>query len=127
MVDLLAFAPLAGMDLGRRTPKPTSIAGDQLEASATLWSSIDGKMKIGVWECTPGRFTATRETNSETCYIIEGRVSLHAEDGATRDVGAGEMLVLPRGWRGEWTIHETTRKLYVLHSDEDCSSPAINS
>ena len=26
----------------------------------------------------------------------------------------GEMLVLPIGWKGEWTIHETTRKLYFI-------------
>ncbi|RVA73946.1 cupin, partial [Mesorhizobium sp. M7A.F.Ca.US.006.04.2.1] len=25
------------------------------------------------------------------------------------------MLVLPKGWKGEWTIHEKTRKLYILH------------
>jgi hypothetical protein len=114
---LLTFAPLACLDLGTPKPKPTSIAGSQLEASATLWSSADGAMKIGVWECTPGRFTASRETNSETCYMLMGRVSLHGPDGKAKEVGAGEMLVLPKGWRGEWTIHETTRKLYILHSD----------
>ena len=26
----------------------------------------------------------------------------------------GEMFVLPRGWRGEWTIHEQTRKIYTM-------------
>jgi uncharacterized cupin superfamily protein len=25
------------------------------------------------------------------------------------------VLVLPKGWKGEWTIHEPTRKLYILH------------
>ena len=26
-------------------------------------------------------------------------------------------LVLPKGWRGEWELHATTRKLYVMHHD----------
>ncbi|WP_225340144.1 cupin domain-containing protein [Agrobacterium tomkonis] len=72
-------------------------------------------MEVGVWECTPGRFKAARETNSEICHIVSGRVSLHNSDGTSRDVGPGEMLVLPIGWRREWTIHEKTRKLYILH------------
>ena len=38
---------------------------------------------------------------------------------AARDVGPGELLVLPIGWRGEWTIHSTTRKLYVVHLHKD--------
>jgi len=25
--------------------------------------------------------------------------------------------VLPKGWRGEWELHTTTRKLYVMHHD----------
>ncbi len=78
-------------------------------------------MKIGVWECTPGRFSADRSAASETCHLIAGRVTLHGLDGSSRDVSAGGMLVLPRGWRGEWTIHETTRKLYVLHADGEPS------
>lgn len=117
MIDFLTFGALASIDLGSPAPKPTSVQGDQVEASRTLWTSADGTMQIGVWECTPGRFTAARENNSETCYILSGRVSLHGSDGSSRDVGPGEMLVLPKGWRGEWTIHATTRKLYVLHSE----------
>ncbi|SJM28197.1 conserved hypothetical protein [Mesorhizobium delmotii] len=42
-------------------------------------------------------------------------MTLHGPDGAAKDVGPGELLVLPLGWEGEWTIHEKTRKLYILH------------
>lgn len=117
MIDFLTFSSLAAIDLGKPSPKPTSIAGDQMEASVQLWASSDGLLKIGVWECTPGRFTASRETTSETCHIIAGHLSLHGPDGQTQELGAGQMLVLPKGWRGEWTIHETVRKLYILHAD----------
>lgn len=115
MIDFQTFAHLSSIDLGEAAAKPTSITGDQYEASHTLWSSDDGLVEVGVWECTPGRFTAARETNSEICHIVSGRVSLHNSDGTSKDVGPGEVLVLPIGWSGEWTIHETTRKLYILH------------
>jgi uncharacterized cupin superfamily protein len=115
MIDFQTFAHLANIDLGEPEPKPTSISGDQVEAAKSLWTSPDGGVEVGVWECTPGRFTASRETSSEICHIVSGRVSLHEKDGRSRDVGPGELLVLPVGWSGEWTIHEKTRKLYIMH------------
>ena len=89
MIAAQTFAHLAGLDLGQRKPKPTSVAGNQMEAAVTLWTSPDGLAEAGVWECTPGRFTANRETNSEICHIVSGRVTLHDPDGRTRDVGPG--------------------------------------
>ena len=117
MIDFLTTSNLAGLDLGEPARKSTSIACEQWEAAKELWHSADRSLKIGVWECTPGRFSADRALASETCHLIRGRVTLHAMDGTSRDLAAGDMLVLPRGWRGEWTIHETTRKLYMLHAD----------
>jgi uncharacterized protein len=114
MNPFLTFSHLANIDLGAPSPKPTSIEGDQVEAAVTLWTSPDGSLEVGVWECTPGRFTANREGNSEVCHIVCGQVSLHDADGRTHDVGPGELLVLPIGWKGEWTIHEKTRKLYLM-------------
>lgn len=115
MIAFENFAHLANIDLGTPSPKPTSIEGDQVEAAATLWTSPDGSLEVGVWECSPGRFTANREANSEVCHFVYGRVSLHDADGRTREIGPGELLVLPKGWIGEWTIHEKTRKLYFFH------------
>lgn len=114
MIPFQTFAHLADIDLGAAQPKPTSIEGNQVEAVKTLWKSPDGLAEAGVWECTAGRFTANRETNSEICHIVHGRVTLHDVDGRSQDVGPGEMLVLPIGWRGEWTLHEKTRKLYFI-------------
>lgn len=91
------------------TLQPSPPASDQLETANTLWTSDDGKIEVGVWECLQGRFTARRDANSEICHIVSGRVTLHGPGGAAKDVGPGEFL--PLGWEGEWTIHEKTRKL----------------
>lgn len=115
MIDLETFKHLAGIDLGAPAAKPTSVEGDQQEAAKTLWVSADGSVEVGIWECTPGRFTADRSNSSELCHIISGLAEMRTLDGEVREVKAGDLLVLPQGWRGEWRLHETTRKLYVMH------------
>ncbi len=115
MIDLKTFENLAGVDVGEFALKPTSLTEGQKEASVDLWTSADGYTHIGVWECTPGRFTADRSAGGEYCHIISGRASLSNADGSgTREVGPGDLLVLPRGWTGEWVILEHIRKLYVI-------------
>lgn len=101
--------------LGPFAAKPTALLPGQEEASAVLWRSADGRTVIGVWECTPGRFTADRTKTGEYCYILSGRASLINADGTGRgEVSAGDLLVLPQGWKGEWDIHERVRKFFVM-------------
>ncbi|GIK98675.1 MAG: cupin [Alphaproteobacteria bacterium] len=117
--DLLTFDRLAQMFLGEAAPKPTALTEGQREASRTLWASKDGLMEIGVWECTPGRFTADREAAAEFCHFLEGRIEMCHADGTKKILGPGDALMLPRGWKGEWNILEPTRKIYVIHRDGD--------
>ncbi|MFD0860449.1 cupin domain-containing protein [Roseovarius aquimarinus] len=115
MVSLDTFKDLAGIEMGPFKPKPTTLTEGQEESARNLWSSPDGLTNIGVWECTPGRFTADRTSAGEYCHIISGRATVRNEDGSTpRDIGPGDLLVLPQGWKGEWEIHEHMRKLYVI-------------
>jgi uncharacterized protein len=115
MISLSTFDNLAGVDVGSFADKPTSLTPEQKEASTNLWTSDDGLTKIGVWECTPGRFMADRSASAEYCHILSGSATVSNEDGGLRrTVKAGDLLVLPIGWKGEWTIHEQMRKLYLI-------------
>jgi uncharacterized cupin superfamily protein len=114
MIDLSCFTGLATMDLGPFAPKPTSIHGDQVEASVTLATTADGGTEIGVWECTEGRFTADRAKSSEFCHFIAGQVEMTHADGRKQMLGAGDAINLPLGWRGEWRVIQRVRKLYVI-------------
>ncbi|QPC91082.1 cupin domain-containing protein [Mesorhizobium sp. INR15] len=116
LIDLSTFQDLAKTDIGTFSPKPTSIEGNQVEAVRALFQSQDGTLEIGIWECTPGLFTADRSDSSEICHIISGRVEMRRADGETRELGPGDLLVLPLGWKGEWRIRETTRKLYMIQT-----------
>ena len=115
MINLSAFADLAGVDVGAFSPKPTSLTQGQMEASVDLWGSDDGLTSIGVWECTPGRFTADRSASSEYCHIISGSATVsNVDGGSSRKIKGGDLLVLPIGWKGDWVIHSHMRKLYVI-------------
>ena len=112
MIDFSGYLGLAGMDLGPLAAKPTSFMGDQREASVTL--ATHDKVEIGVWECTPGKFTADRSGSSEFCHFISGVVEMTHPDGGVERLGAGDAIFLPLGWRGEWHVVEHVRKLYVI-------------
>jgi uncharacterized cupin superfamily protein len=114
MIDLHAFIGLAEAPLGDFAAKPTSLEGDQQEASQTLWASADGRVEIGIWECTVGRFTADRSASSEFCHFISGWVEMTHADGSTVQLGPGDAINLPLGWKGEWRVIERVRKLYVI-------------
>jgi uncharacterized cupin superfamily protein len=72
MIDLKSFGDLSNLDLGPFAPKPTSFTDGQVEAAKQLWASDDGMSQVGVWECTPGRFSADR-TKSSGCRILARR------------------------------------------------------
>ena len=60
-------------------------------------------------------FAADHRAAGEYCHILSGRASVTNADGkGTRDVVAGDLLVLPQGWTGEWVIHEHMRKLFII-------------
>ena len=114
MIDFSAFLALASTPLETFAPKPTSFEGNQQEASVALFTSADGQVEIGVWECTPGRFTADRSAASEFCHFISGKIEMTHADGTTVHLGAGDAIALPLGWKGEWRVIEQVRKLYVI-------------
>ena len=99
--------------LGPHTPKPTSSTAGQTEAALTVWTAAGGA-ETGVWEATPGTFTATREGYHEVCQILSGRATITPAGGAPVVVGPGDTLVTPAGWIGVWDVHETLRKTYVV-------------
>ena len=115
MIDFKTFEKFANIELNDFTPKPTTKTPGQVEASQILWTSDDNMTKIGIWECSEGNFTADRTAAAEFCHILYGEASVINHDGSgERKLFAGDLLVLPKGWKGEWTIHETVKKLFII-------------
>jgi len=105
---------MANIDIGPFAAKSTSFEGSQQEAAVELWASPDGRVSLGLWECTPGRFTADRSTSSEFCHFLSGRVEMTHQDGSVQSFGPGDAITLPMGWKGIWRVVEHVRKIYVI-------------
>ena len=90
---------------------PEATADLMRTSGVIIWE--DGEKQAGVWECTPGPSRWSMPSN-EFIYVLYGRMTVTQDGGEPTDVGPGDTMVFPRGWTGDWQIHETVRKLYVL-------------
>jgi uncharacterized cupin superfamily protein len=80
--------------------------------SLRLWT-WEG-LKTGIREVTPGTFKSTRPGYHEICQILSRTATIAEPDGSSFDIGPGSLFVTPAGWEGNWTIHETLRKKWVV-------------
>lgn len=78
-----------------------------------LWKDEATGSESGIWECTPGPSRWVLQTN-EFVHVLSGSMSITPDGGETEFVGAGDTVFIPRGWSGNWELHETLRKLYVI-------------
>lgn len=111
----IADSDAMAMKLPPHSPKPTSLDG-QTESSATVWESEDGRLESGVWECTPGTFTAFRDGYDEIAHIVSGSATVESNDGVVVELTSGSTLITPAGWKGTWIVHATVRKVYVIRT-----------
>ena len=64
-----------------------------------------------IWEKEESEFPWHYDAK-ETCYLLEGEVSVTPEDGEPVDFGAGDLVVFPQGMSCTWTIRKAVRKHY---------------
>ena len=50
----------------------------------------------------------------ETCYVLEGRVTVTPEGGEPVEIGPGELVTFPRGMRCTWRVDVPIRKHYTF-------------
>lgn len=103
-------------DLGEHGAKPTALTDGLTEAASSVWT--DGRIDTGLWECTPGVFTAERNGYTEICTILSGRVIIEVEGQSPEEFGPGDVMVMPSGWEGVWRVLEPLRKHYTTVADQ---------
>ncbi len=66
-----------------------------------------------IWQSEPATFDWDY-TQTETCLIIEGKVTVTDRPAAENSVtfGAGDMVIFPQELRCIWKIEEAVRKYY---------------
>ena len=64
------------------------------------------------WSCEPETFDWEYDED-ERAYVKEGRVTVTTADQKV-ELGAGDIVLFPKGTRCTWTVHETIRKVYRM-------------
>lgn len=63
-----------------------------------------------IWTCEPSTFDWHYD-DRETCYFLEGRVTVTAE-GEAVTFGKGDLVTFPQGLSCTWTVQERVKKHY---------------
>jgi uncharacterized cupin superfamily protein len=104
-----------------QTIPETSETGTVDAKDLVAHESADGCLQTGVYQTGRNRFTSTEPyPHDEFMYFLEGGVTLSSTDGTVTQVGAGDGVLLPKGWTGVWDS-PGYRKIYVIY---DCKPKA---
>lgn len=68
-----------------------------------------------IWEKEPSTFPWTYAA-SETCYLLEGDVTVTPDGAAPVHFKAGDLVTFPAGMSCTWDIHVAVRKHYKFES-----------
>jgi uncharacterized cupin superfamily protein len=100
---------------------PSNVLADWGPAKAPIGSPIAqirgselGKRdRVGVWECTPGRWRR-QVMEREFAHFVSGAARFLPDNGEPFDIRAGDAVWFPADTTGIWEITETLRKSYVI-------------
>jgi uncharacterized cupin superfamily protein len=72
-----------------------------------------GANRTGIWESAPGKFRRVA-TSAEVMHVLSGSMTFTPTVGEAVTVRAGDSLFFSSNTLGEWEVHETVRKLFVV-------------
>jgi len=67
-------------------------SGDARSALATVYTSGDGAVEVGLWEFSGEQHAVAQDGYEEAVILLEGSVEIEC-DGATYSLGPGDMIV----------------------------------
>lgn len=111
---IVKAAELAAASLEPKGQRAGADKGDPQIAIQTLAPLAVGS--LGVWECQPGGWPVVNRPDTEFTYILSGKATLTDDaTGEGREIGAGDLVILPPGWSGRWDVIEPVRKVYAIY------------
>ena len=84
------------------------------------WNVVDaplvaGRLYCGVWCCEPGHWFIEMEPGEHELFtVLLGRCRVHAAAGGFEEIGPGEALYIPAGFRGSFEVLEPLTKTYAI-------------
>ena len=99
------------------TPPGRVLEGSGVARTWNAFSDPAGRFHCGHWQAEPGTL-AVDYTETEFCLILEGRVRLTDDQGASADFAPGDAFVVAAGFRGTWQSIGRVTKLYAILEPE---------
>ncbi|MEL6217626.1 MAG: cupin domain-containing protein [Pseudomonadota bacterium] len=81
----------------------------------TFYTSPDGRVTSGVWECSPAREEFERYGVDEFMTVLAGSVTITAKDGTAQTFRPGDSFVIGADFAGVWENTETLRKFWMIY------------
>ena len=97
-------------------PRPERLVSGNPQRTTWLhYENASKEFSSGIWASEPGSWRIEFGPNEEEFFsIIEGLARVHDENGEVVEVRAGEALVIPAGFKGQFEVVEPVKKYFVV-------------
>lgn len=98
-------------------PKPERVlrGNPKRETWNVVDEAVGGRVCAGVWRCEPGHWRIEMGADERELFtVLAGRCRVHGDDGSVQEVGPGEALWIPAGFRGSFEVLELLTKTYAI-------------
>ena len=93
------------------------ITADDANADFRTHNFHTGNIMVSVYEAEPGKVRIDGSVYDEFITILEGRLILTPDSGGEYEYKAGESLIVPKGYQGEWEMPVPYRELIVVDTE----------
>lgn len=111
-------AEAAALDLPSRGPLAPPVGqpldGPMETFGRTFFTSDNGVIHAGLWECSAGRLRADFGDDGEMVHVVKGTLHAIPDHGEPFTLHPGDSATFTPGWTGIWELRESMRKLYCV-------------
>ena len=78
------------------------------------FNNADESFSMGIWESTQANIPSDWPYD-EFMYVIEGQILMTDQDGNTYEINPGEGIIVPTGWKGNFSVPEGVSKIWAIY------------
>jgi len=91
------------------------VSGNPLRTTRNHYTNSSGEVFAGIWESEVGSWRIEMgEREDEFFFVTQGRCRLIDDAGVAVEIGAGESLVIPAGFKGIFEVVAAMQKHYMI-------------